>query len=159
MPSWWLVVGRLGAAWLAAVLQGTTGHGTEDAAEGCAFETATTLIPDDPACSRAEQCASDGALSRWRVVAISATSVATSRLIGAVSPERDDDAGTQRQAKTQRTESQEAKEWRDGHGVKIEDGFRRCGTAIIRKEYLIAFRLRKINAGLQGLPPNWIDAP
>lgn len=63
LPSWWLVVGRLGAAWLAVVLQGTTGQGTEDAAEGCAFETATALIPDDPACGCAKQCPGDGALS------------------------------------------------------------------------------------------------
>lgn len=125
MPSWWLVVGRLGAAWLAVVLQGTTGQGTEDAAEGCAFETATALIPDDPACGCAQQCPCDGALSGWCVVAISTASVATGRLISTVSPEWNDDAGTQRQAQTQRTEGHKAEEWRGGHGGGIEVGFRR----------------------------------
>ena len=133
MPSWWLVVGGLGAAWLAVVLQGTTGQGTEDAAEGCSFEATPALIPDDPACSRAKQCPGDGALSGWCVVAISTASVATGRLISTVSPERNDDTGTQRQAQTQRTEGRKAEERRGGHGGGIEVGFRRCGAPIIRK--------------------------
>jgi hypothetical protein len=135
----WGVVGRLGVlrlgvVRLAAVLQRSTGQGTQQTAEGGAFETSAALMADHPARGCTEQGTSDGAFCGRCIGSISpgaiATAVTAGLMIGAIGAVRGDDAGAQGQAQAQGTKGEEARD--GGHdGVKSETealsdaGFRR----------------------------------